>query len=276
MKAKGRRARFGDAPGPIRIRVGDGDGSDDDGSVETQQAQDLLDLAALLGAPLSGAIKYAKLSSAEDGRSCAEVGVVRSGDSVGLVVWSPTTGRALVRIDAAGAVGLQQLPALPVQTGSADGEVGAVARKPSGPHQEPRSGRTGEQGAQEVVEALRLLVAAAMPMAEKNVDPAKPDDCWMSVKEAARYAGVSADTIRSMVNGGQIPRGGAGRRVLVRRSDLDQSLMQPSASVTRVGRELTDAPAMARAILDGGRSSRAEFRIRRRGSSAERDPEARG
>lgn len=272
MKAE-RRINGADARASIRIRVGDGDSSNEGGAAECQRAQDLLDLSELLAGPLSGAIEYAKVWSAEDGRGYAEVGVARSGDAVGLVAWSPVTGRALVRIDATGAVGLQQLP---VQAGSAHGEVSAVTRNPSGPRQEPGSDWHGEQGAREVVEALRLLVAAAMPMAEKNVDPAKPDDCWMSVKEAARYAGVSADTIRSMVNAGRLPRGGAGRRVLVRRSALDNSLTQASGAATSVGRVLTDAPAMARAILDGGRSNRAESQIRRRGPSAGRDPEARG
>lgn len=114
-----------------------------------------------------------------------------------------------------------------------------------------------------LTDALQVLGAAMFPAVvnEPSVPTVVPEDRWMSIREAARYLGLSQDTVRSMVSAGEIPSSRARRRVLLRKSHLDEALARSTQGpVGRgAGQHLSDPRAQAKAILDAG----GELRSRR-------------
>ncbi|HEX2345084.1 MAG TPA: helix-turn-helix domain-containing protein [Gaiellaceae bacterium] len=79
--------------------------------------------------------------------------------------------------------------------------------------------------APELVEALEDFVderiAAALGERENGSEPS-----WLSIEEAAEYLRVSPSTIARMLKQGRVRSSYVGRRRLVRRSDLDQQVVE--------------------------------------------------
>ena len=73
---------------------------------------------------------------------------------------------------------------------------------------------TGDQ-----LDHLAALVA-------ERLTPPEPPREWLTITEAADYAGVSRQTIASLRRSGKLRASGIGRRALVNRGDLDR-LIRP-------------------------------------------------
>lgn len=67
-------------------------------------------------------------------------------------------------------------------------------------------------------------------MYHRKVTPEPPADrTILSVEEAAAISGLGVNTIRKLVKTGELPARRVGRRILIRRTDLD-AFLTPNAS----------------------------------------------
>lgn len=60
-----------------------------------------------------------------------------------------------------------------------------------------------------------------------------PGDPWFNYRQAQQYSGLSRGFLWQRVASGELRAHKAGRRVLIRRSDLDEFLSRRSAATTR-------------------------------------------
>jgi len=80
---------------------------------------------------------------------------------------------------------------------------------------------------EEVRAAVREELSALVP--ELRASPAAPDD-FLSVREAARMAGVCPATVRTWLRSGRLTRYGSARLPRVRRADLLRFLSMPEGT----------------------------------------------
>jgi excisionase family DNA binding protein len=78
----------------------------------------------------------------------------------------------------------------------------------------------------DLVDALKRLVDERVAAVLESHGPVADGSPWLSVPQAAEYAGVSPRTITRLLERGRIRSTRIGRRVLLHRDDLDAYLKE--------------------------------------------------